>query len=294
MAEKYLNKHYFKENEHIRPFFCNANRKQHMHFHEFWEFVYIYEGHGKNHTVSQTEAVKAGEFLLVKPGAVHSLVSLPKKDSAVLRICNCLFTKEYFSVILKSCLEISGIKDYEFFQLLNRDTSFCLHLSDDSANNIKHIIWLIAHEYNHFTTGSEDVIKNSMINLVVCVSRLYEKQISKENQLTSEDDVIDELIHYMTTNFNFKITLEELAMRVHLSREYISRYFRQKTGKTISQFLLEVRIDNAKRKLTTTYYPVADIAEYCGYRSMCNFQKAFKKETGLSPSDYREKYRVKK
>lgn len=133
-----------------------------------------------------------------------------------------------------------------------------------------------------------------MVNLFISISRLYEKQINKDHQSASKDDVIDEVIHYITTNFNFKITLEDLAMRVHLSREYISRYFKQKTGKNISQFLLEIRMDNAKRKLTTTYYPVSDIAEYCGYRSMCNFQKAFKKETGLSPSEYREKYMGKK
>lgn len=292
MVEKYLNKRFFKENEHIRTLFCNANREQAMHSHEFWEFVYIYEGQGKNHTLSQTENVKSNEFFLIKPGEAHALVSLPKKDGAILRICNCLFTQEYFSEILKKCSEIFGVQEYAFFKLLNDDTSFCLHLSDDGTKNIKHIVWLIAHEYNHFTTGSEEIIKNSMVNLIVSVSRLYEKELNKENQ-TATDDVIDELIHYITTNFGFKITLEDLAMRVHLSREYLSRYFKQRTGKNIWRFLLDVRMDNAKQKLISTYHSVSDISEYCGYRSVSNFQKTFKKETGLSPSDYRKKYMVK-
>ena len=74
---------------------------------------------------------------------------------------------------------------------------------------------------------------------------------------------------------------------MHLSREYLSRYFKRYTGKNISETLLEVRMYHAKEMLITTTHAVDDIGLYCGYTSSSNFQKAFKKYTGMSPREFR-------
>ena len=107
MAVKYLNQHFFKDNEHIHTFFCSANRKEQMHFHEFWELSYVYEGFGKNRTHSQVENVSADDFLLISPGMEHSFSSLPKK--AQTRLCNCLITKKYFDAVFKQYSVIHGL-----------------------------------------------------------------------------------------------------------------------------------------------------------------------------------------
>lgn len=176
--------------------------------------------------------------------------------------------------------------------ILNQEP-FCIHLSDDNAQNIRHLMWLIAHEYNHFTVGSEIIIRHAMIDLLIIITRLYEYGIKKAAPIVSKNAEIDELMKYMRSNFSYKLTLEFLAAHVHLSREYLSRYFKQCTGKTISEFLLEIRMSRAKEMLRTSSHSVTDIGIYCGYPSVANFQKAFKNFVGMPPSEYRKKHKNK-
>lgn len=190
-----------------------------------------------------------------------------------------------------TCVDIdegTPIVDGIYFKDIIDKDSIMLHLYDDNISNIKNLLWLVSHECGHFTTGSDNIICNCMTNIFICIFRMYERYIDK-SKVNIKDSVIDELKKYMKSNFGNKITLKLLAERVHMSREYLSRYFKLCTGKTMLEFLLEIRMSNAKRMLATSNHPVADIAEYCGYPSMSNFQKAFKNNTGMSPREYRNK-----
>ncbi len=291
MTERYLNQDYFKDNERLRTLFCDAQIRDRPHTNEFWEIAYVYEGQGQVISNKQTKQIISGQFLVIAPGTTYSLRSPSKKDGAIVRVCKCIFTSEYFERIFNCYSSISDISNYELYKLFCGGKAFILHLSDDRRNNIEHLVWLIAHEYSHYTTGSGAVMEHAMISLFVCLSRLYENQVNKFEE-TAKNNTIDDLKDYMKTNFGYKITLEDLAEHFHLSREHISRYFKKYTGKTVSRFLLEVRIERAKSKLGTTLIPVSDIAEYCGYSSMSNFQKSFKKVTGQTPSEYRRTHKI--
>lgn len=89
------------------------------------------------------------------------------------------------------------------------------------------------------------------------------------------------------SNFGSNLTLDFLAEYVHLSPEYLSRYFKKHTGKNLSKFITETRIKKAKYMLRTDDQPIHEIAEYCGYTSISNFEKAFKKLTGMTAGEYR-------
>lgn len=286
MNTEFLNKDFFDENENIRAFFCCAHSEKNMHSHEFWELGYIYEGIGTHHTSKGNEAVKAGDFILIKPGGYHSVTA--PQNGASTRVCNCLFTQNYFEMLIQEYWNVSGLADYTMQDMLLGAKPFCLHLTDDNAKNVKHLMWLIAHEYNHFTIGSELIIKNTMLDLLIIITRLYEYSLKKAAPTVSRNDEIDRLMKYMRSNFGYKLTLDFLAGQVHLSREYLSRYFKRYTGKTISEFLTEIRISKAKEMLRTSSHSVEDIGAYCGYPSVSNFQKAFKKATGMSPGGYRK------
>ena len=292
MTTHFLNKDFFGENEKLRAFFCVAHREKNIHSHEFWELAYIYEGCGKNHT-DHTENIKEGDFLLIKPDARHSITSLPQKDSSQTRVCNCIFTDEYFKTIEKDYASVTELQSYTLYDMILSGVPFCIRLSDDNAKNIKHLMWLIAHEYNHFTVGSEVIIRHAMIDLLIGITRLYEYSLNKAVPSDSKNAEIDELMKYMRSNFGYKLTLGFLAAHVHLSREYLSRCFKQYTGKNISEFLLEIRMSRAKEMLRISSYSVADIGVYCGYPSVSNFQKTFKKYVGIPPSEYRKKHKNK-
>lgn len=286
MTEQRMNKDYFINGEQVRAVFNGMKKRKLMHTHEFWEMSYVYEGNGTNYTQDGEAPVKDGELLLISPGKAHSMITV--QGASPVRVCNCLFTADYAYEVIQRYLKISDLNEYSVYNMLKRKEAFCLHITDDNARNVQHLMWLIAHEYNHFTAGSDVIIRNTLLDLFVIITRLYEYQTNKTTSTVSRNAEIDELMKYMRTNFSSRLTLEMLADRVHLSREYLSRYFKQYTGKTISEFLTEIRMTRAKQMLTSSSVPIADIAVYCGYPSVSNFQKAFKKYTGVSPSAYRK------
>ena len=83
------------------------------------------------------------------------------------------------------------------------------------------------------------------------------------------------------------ITLEQIAAIAHMSPTGFCRFFKTMTQKTFSQYLAEVRIENACELLRNTDYTIADCCYSCGYNNLSNFHRHFKKNTGMSPSQYR-------
>ena len=90
---------------------------------------------------------------------------------------------------------------------------------------------------------------------------------------------------------NKAITREELASQVFLSPDYMAKVFKKETGKRISDYLSEVRLQEAKCLLTDTTKSISDIASSLSYSNFSGFSRMFKSETGLSPAEYRKKHR---
>ena len=278
---------YLKEKESIRAYFSFAKKSREMQIENAWELSYVYEGCGVCYQGEAEAPVEEGMFSLASPGVEHCFVSQTREAGALLRTCNCVFSKDFFDEIWKKVARITGIENYEVAERIYKEESIALLLQDDNARNIRHLMWLIAHEYNHLTTGSDEIIKNSMVSLLVSIIRLYEYQTNRATQMVSRSGEIDELLKYIRSNYGGNLSLEVLASHMHLSREYLCRYFKKYTGRTISDYVLEVRISKAKEMLRTTSHSVADIGIYCGYTTVSSFQRGFRRVTGMSPREYR-------
>ncbi|RMG85461.1 MAG: AraC family transcriptional regulator, partial [Bacteroidetes bacterium] len=77
-----------------------------------------------------------------------------------------------------------------------------------------------------------------------------------------------------------------IAEIAHMTTNSFCRFFKKQTGKSFSQFLNEVRVNNAIRLLTHEDIYVSEVCFKVGYNSVTNFYKQFKKITGTSPKDY--------
>lgn len=303
MKKNYLASDFFSEQENIRAYFSSPEQENRaLHTQDFWELAYAYEGGGYAHNVNFLSPgasdkpngesapllpFHSGSFLLIKPNTPHAVFSQAKETGSPLRLVHCAFTPEYFCTILEDYCKIPGIENFQLYKLLRNNKPLTIHLTDDNAQNILHLIWLIAHEYNHFTVGSETIIQNSLLSLLVCITRLYDYQNGGSMPMVSDHMDIDELLRYISINYGSKLSLETLAANMHLSREYLCRFFKKHTGKTIFDYIREVRISRAKHLLRTSTHTIADIGAYCGYPSVSCFQKAFKKVVGISPNEFR-------
>ena len=281
---------FFENDLPVYAFFAAERRDKNMHSHDFWELSYVYEGRGTHYTQDTVLPIREKEFLFISPDTEHCIVSPSKENGALVRVCNVLVRKAYMDKIIKKYRELDCFADYDFTKMLGKP--FCLQLSDDSRI-VYNQVMAIAHEYNHLSEGSSDIIENCMINLLIYTARLYKARTEKKQAADNKNEALDEIIKYIRSNFGGNLSLDFLAEQAHMSREYLSRKFKSYTGTNLSDFIAEVRIDRAKQLLRSSAHSVTDICAYCGYTSLGNFQRFFKKLVGCSPSEYRKKMKIK-
>jgi AraC-like DNA-binding protein len=100
------------------------------------------------------------------------------------------------------------------------------------------------------------------------------------------------LERYIKDNLDREITLTELADKVGFNKTYFVKRFKILWGMPPMQFVNNQRLEIARRLLTTTDMSVSEIAEITGFRTLHYFSRAFKHNTGISPSEYYKKYRM--
>lgn len=104
-------------------------------------------------------------------------------------------------------------------------------------------------------------------------------------------DRIEESIHYMRDHLAEHFSIEELAGRQHLSCAYFIRLFTAQTGQTPLAYLTQLRLNHAIFLLLNTPVNVEEVAAACGFSCGNYFCKVFKKASGLSPAEYRRRYK---
>ena len=101
---------------------------------------------------------------------------------------------------------------------------------------------------------------------------------------------IERAVEYMNHSFQKHITLTEVAKLANMTDVSFSRFFRNRTGITFMDSLLEMRLGHASRLLIDTTQSVAEIAYNCGFNNISNFNRLFKKKKGCTPREFRENY----
>jgi len=101
------------------------------------------------------------------------------------------------------------------------------------------------------------------------------------------DPIIDGVAQYVETHYAEDVSLDLLAERLGITGGYLSTYFKEKTGINFVDYVGEFRIQKAKDLLLHTDMKIQDIASKTGYVTMSSFNRAFKRFTGITPSEYR-------
>ena len=117
---------------------------------------------------------------------------------------------------------------------------------------------------------------------------LFKVNLSEKEAKDSKP--ISEAKKYIIQNLSSPITLEEVSEATGFTTAYFSRMFKQKTGETFSDYVFKKRMEEAKKFIRETDFPISQICEEIGYLDKKQFTKNFKKYTDLTPRDYRKLY----
>src|SRR5690606_4677514 len=102
---------------------------------------------------------------------------------------------------------------------------------------------------------------------------------------------LDKLFQYILKNFRTEIKLEEVSDILHLTPTSFCRFFKERTKRTFSEFLIDFRLNHASKLIIDTNKSILEICYDSGYNNLSNFNRHFKKKYNMSPRVYRQTYR---
>ena len=97
-------------------------------------------------------------------------------------------------------------------------------------------------------------------------------------------------IEYINTFYSSDIRIEDICKEINISAFHFIRMFKNRTGKSPHQYLVDIRIQRAKELLSCGQYSISEISTLCGFINLSHFSSKFKEVTGLSPTSYKKKY----
>ena len=187
------------------------------------------------------------------------------------------------------------IKRYGFFSYAVNEA---LHLSPKEEKQLEAIVENIAIEYqNNQDAFSKDLIVSQLVTLLKYANRFYERQFINRKELSSQLLVQfnQQLVSYFDSGQLEEKgipSLLQLAENMSVSQRYLSDTLKRETGKTATEHLHLYLVDEAKNILLKPNKSISEIAYELGFEYPQYFARVFKKKEGLSPSEYREKYRL--
>lgn len=164
--------------------------------------------------------------------------------------------------------------------------AFTVYTVSDTAV-FKHYAGKIIKELQSKKSGYTNICNAYMLQILTQLKRKVDENIKREAYSKGPD--INITVDEMKTNFATNTNIEYYAKMCNMSVSRYSHIFTKMMGTSPHKFLTELRISHAKFLLTNTNVKILDIAKNIGYEDPFYFSKAFKKTTGLSPSDFRAK-----
>jgi len=256
-----------------------------FHYHPELELVFIQEGYGKRIIGDKLDYFSAGDMVFLGSNLPHVWLNdeVFYKGFANLRAKAIVvyFNKEVFSKNFYELKESNKIN--ELFKKAGRGMKIVGKTQKMVADKMQKLTR---------KKGFDRII--GLLDILNILSTSAEiEYIAHESYtgmvLQSKSDRLADVYKYINANYFNDISLEDISKIANLTPTAFCRLFKQRTNRHFVEYLNEVRISNACRFLLETNLNVSEIAFQCGYKTLSNFNKIFKKTTALSPKEYRQK-----
>lgn len=251
------------------------------HWHNDVEIIYVYEGNLRMTVNSETRILSAGESCICCSGDIHSY------DSSDLH-CNAIFVLFNTEIIDK---QIQWPQDAMFITPFIDETILRKYnISSDFPKQIGDLLIDVYHELEEKKEYYQVFVRSKLLELNGLILRNFPRRLSKANHLKSYTMVnkIQNALDYINCNYTEDIRLSDIAVLAELQISQFSKLFKHMCGMTFVNYLNNVRISKAEEKIINSMEPITDIALACGFNSIRNFNRTFKKLKNTSPSDLRK------
>lgn len=257
-------------------FYCRDSRYDsktmgytaHLHYHI--ELGFLFRGHTRTTVDSVEYDVRGGDVIMVFPNQIHRFETL-EREEFILLIVNPdwlpEFSAQFTGTLPTSNLLVGAAEDAE----------------------LRNLIYKISEVYYGNEPYREMILRGYVLAFF---GKLFQKYDLREVQ-SRDYHVLGMILNYCITHSDQNLSLAVLEKELHISKYYVSHIMSNKLHMGFNDYINSLRVSNACKHLIQSDRTVTEISEIVGFNTMRTFNRAFVKQMGCTPTEYRAQKRIK-
>ena len=252
-----------------------------IHWHNDLEINLIREGEAVFQVYQKSYRVRTGEGFLLNRNVPHSCSSPGNEHvrySTILVRPDFLYG-DFGSDVERKC----------FQPFLQNSAIPCIYLTgfDENGKEILQKLNQVEEAFDRRRFCYELKIKGLLCEAFAMILYGHRQELTKFVPANLQElERLEKMLNYLNMHFTEVISLQDLADQVHLSREVCCRLFKKMTGKTITGYLEEYRVNKSFSLVQSGQYSMTQITEMVGFSNPSRFASAFRKRFGCNPGEY--------
>lgn len=256
------------------------------HVHKEFEIIYVKESIGERFVADNMGIFHPYDLTFVGHGVPHYMKSAPEYETGdkSLRVKGVIiqFEEEFMSHSIGKYADLAHIKKLldesergiHFPYPENKEIIQCIEQLPDSKGtmriiNLLHLLDLMANFKQKRYLGSLHFCQSVSITM---------------------DQRMEKILTYLSNHYKEDIDLNEVSSLIAMNSSSFCRYFKEKSGKTFTEYVLDLRIGYACKLLIENKMDIVQVSIECGFNTITHFNRIFKRNTGLTPTEYKKQF----
>ncbi|MDO4623227.1 MAG: AraC family transcriptional regulator [Eubacteriales bacterium] len=249
------------------------------HSHSYYEFYFFLEGDVRMYIAEKEHALHPGDVLVIPPGIPHHAEI--RDNSIPYRRFVFWISEAYASLLMKNSLDYGYIMQYVI-----QHKEYVFPIDRVTANELHTKVFRLLAEVHSERFGREAQIQVCIQDTLLFLNRkIYEQK--HRNTESEERSLYQSLLLFIEEHLDEDLSLERLAREFYVSKYYLSHLFKDTSGFSLHQYITKKRLSQCLA-LIMTNQAITDVYMQYGFADYTSFYRAFKKEYGASPKEYKE------
>ena len=260
--------------------------KSTWHYHNNYEISFITEGSGKRIVADSMEEFQPGDLVFIGGNIPH--VWIAEKEQGVIseRTLEMVFLQFSTNLLIPQMLALPEFKNVKkAIELADRGIQIVGQTLNEVSAIMLQLPYLDGFERMNQFLRMMDLIGRSASNISLASEEYMRKRFTTGNKRIG-------LLHdYLMHHYREEINLEKLASLVNMAEGSLCRFFKMNVGSSIMEYLNKIKVEFACKLLMNPDIGIFDVCLDSGFNNLSHFNKQFRKHMGVTPSEYRKRFR---